>query len=338
MNKNVISIMGTGPLGLWTAAALESELKSSDFHIRMGNRRGQAPAWVPENVRTAMKNGCLSWHEIDALNAESIRNFADGSSVLIHTVVPQYHEWVEQLPIIQQHVNDAALATKARLICADNLYVYAPPVSGPLTEDSERNPPSEKGQVRLDLHIMLRKARVEHGLVWSTLQASQYFGPGATRQSVFGDRFIDPLLQGKTVQFLGNPTLRHSWAYAPDIGRAMALLAMTPHSKLLNRSWIIPHVSHLPSQDLAQLFIAELNCQGIISTRKPQTGVITPSMLRQLGSDNPVLKAREEILYQFLMDFEASGDQFIAATGFVPTPLEQAIAKTIAYWKVTKFK
>ena len=338
MDKKFIALMGTGPLGLWTAAALASDpQQSGELHIRMGNRRGKAPAWLPDSVQKAFKEGRLSWHAIDAINAESVRRFAEGASALIHSAIPDYHEWVEKLPVIQKNAIDAALATKARLICADNLYAYAPPVSGPIDEDTPQIPPAQKGQLRKDMLAMMRKAQAERGLVWMTVQSSQYFGPGASGQSIFGDWFIDPVLQKKAVRFVGNPDLRHAWAYAPDFGRAMALLATTPQAQLLNRPWIIPHVSHQSARDMTRSFFPELVRQGIVSSKSPIKTVAIPRfVLRMLGLFNPIIQARDEMLYQFVKDFEASGAQFVTATGFEATPLEQAIAQTVSYWKVTK--
>lgn len=337
MDNNFVAIMGTGPLGLWAAGSLASDPAAAALHIRMGNTRGQAPAWLPESVQMAVDAGRLSWHAIDALDAGSVRGFTQGASVIVQTAAPDYHEWAEKLPVIQQNAIQAALASGARLICADNLYAYAPPVSKPLTEDSPEIPPSGKGQVRKDMLDVLRNAQAEHGLTWMTVQASQYFGPGAGGQSVFGDWFIDPVLQGRAVRFVGNPNLRHAWAYAPDMGRAMSLLSLTQRVELANRPWILPHVTHLSARDLAQSFFSELDRQGLLPAKASRKTVAVPRfVLRLLGVFNPVIRARDEMLYQFLMDFEASGAQFATATGFVPTPLDEAIARTVAFWKASK--
>lgn len=339
MTKQLIAIMGTGPLGLWTAAALASDPHSADIHIRMGNTRGKAPAWVPEAVQVAVDDGRLSWHAFNALDTNSVQQFAQGASVILHSAIPDYHLWLEQLPIIQGNAIHAALANNARLICADNLYAYAPPVNGPLTEDVVEHPPSGKGQLRKEMLDLLRQAGKERGLLWATVQSSQYFGPGAGAQSVFGDWFIGPVLQNKPVRFVGNPGLRHAWAYAPDFGRAMALLALSKRRELLNRSWILPHVSHLPARELAQVLFTELERQGMLPAKASRKTVAVPRfVLRLLGLFNPVVRARDEMLYQFLMDFEASGQQLSAATGLKATPLEQAVKDTVAYWQSTKLK
>lgn len=337
MTSTVIALMGAGPLGLWTAAALATDLSAGPVQIRMGNTRGKPPAWVPPKVQEAMDQGRLTWHAFDAMNADSVRQFTQGASAIVHSAIPDYHEWLSKLPVIQRNAIDAALASQARLICADNLYAYEPPLSGPLTEHTPEIAPSKKGQLRKDVLDMMRSAHSERGLQWATVQGSQYFGPGAGGQSVFGDWFINPVLQRKPVRFVGNPALRHAWAYAPDFGRALALLALTERHELLNRPWIMPHVTQMPAFELAQQLFAELERQDFLPAHSPRKAVaVPPLVLKVLGWFNPVVKAREEMLYQFTMPFEASGAQLTQATGLAATPVAQALQETVAFWKATK--
>jgi hypothetical protein len=337
MNTFVVALMGAGPLGLWTAAALATDSASTDVHILMGNTRGQPPAWVPPAVQQAFDQGRLSWHAFDALNADSVRTFTQGADAIVHSAIPQYHEWLTQLPIIQRNAIVAALANGARLICADNLYAYEAPTSGPLTEQTREIPPSKKGQLRKDVLDMMRTAQREHSLQWATVQGSQYFGPGASRQSVFGDRFIDPTLQNKPVLLVGNPRLPHAWAYAPDFGRALALLALTDGTNMLGRSWILPHVTDLPALKLAAALFDELERQDFLPASAPRKVQAVPNwLLKVMGWFNPVVKARVEILYQFNMPFQASGAQFTKATGIEATPFNIALEQTVAFWKSTR--
>jgi len=337
MSSFVVALMGAGPLGLWTAAALATDPASTDVHIRMGNTRGQPPAWVPPAVQRASDQGRLSWHAFNALNADSVRSFAQGSDAIVHSAIPQYHEWLSQLPIIQSNAIAAGLACGARLICADNLYAYEAPISGPLTEQTREIPPSKKGQLRKNVLDMMRIAQREQALQWATVQGSQYFGPGASRQSVFGDRFIGPTLQNKPVRFVGNPHLPHAWAYAPDFGRALALLALTDRTDLLDRSWILPHVSDLPALELATALFDEMERQDLLPANSFRKALAVPTwLLKVMGWFNPVVKAREEILYQFNMPFIASGAQLTAATGLTATPVETAVQETVAFWKANR--
>lgn len=110
----------------------------------------------------------------------------------------------------------------------------------------------------------------------------QYFGMGAASQSVVGDRFSDPALQGKAVRFVGEPGLRHAWAYAPDFGRAIALLVPTANAQLLNRHCILPHATHLPARDLAQLLFGELLRQNVLSEGDTPRSAVAPGALLKL--------------------------------------------------------
>lgn len=332
MSKQVVSIIGTGPLGLWTAAALAGDPAAPGLQLRMGNTRGKAPAWMPDAVRAATAQGRIAWRAVDAMDARNVRAFADGSSAIVQTAVPQYHEWAEKLPTMQRSAI-AAAHDGARLVCADNLYAYAAPGKAPLTEQSPEHPPSQKGKIRKALLDMMRDSQRRDGLTWATVQASQYFGPGATNQSVFGDWFIEPVSQGKPVRFVGDPSLPHSWAYAPDVGRAIAHLALTPDTGLLNRQWIVPHVTDLPARDVAALLFRELRRQGLLGAdAHPSTAAVPSWLLTVLGLFNPVIRARKDTLHQFEHPFLASGAAFAAATGFAATPLDEAIAATVAYW------
>jgi hypothetical protein len=337
MTTAVIALLGAGPLGLWTAAALASGPDADSVHIRMGNTRGRAPAWVPPAVQAAYEQGRLSWQAFDALDPDSVLAFTEGATAIVHSAIPGYHEWLSKLPIIQRNVIDAAVAHRARLICADNLYAYAAPVHGPLTEEQAELPPSKKGQLRKEVLEQMRTAQRERGLEWGTVQGSQYFGPGAGAQSVFGDWFINPVLANKPVRFVGDPSLAHAWAFAPDFGKALALMAVTTRKELLNRSWILPHATHLSAYALADELFAELERQGVRPAHAPRKAVAVPAwLLKVLGWFNPVIKSREEMLYQFNMPWLASGEHFSKLTGLTATPLQTVVEQTVSYWKAHK--
>lgn len=339
MTTSVIALMGAGPLGLWTAAALAGDPAAKHLHIRMGNTRGKSPAWVPPAVQAAFEQGRLSWQAFDALDAVSVLAFTKDASAIVHSAIPDYHEWLSKLPVIQRNAIDSAVAHNARLICADNLYAYAAPVSGPLTEAQPENPPSKKGQLRKDMLDLMRSAQRERGLVWATVQGSQYFGPGAGAQSVFGDWFIGPVLANKPVRFVGNPSLPHAWAFAPDFGRALALLAVTDRSELLDQPWILPHATSLPAFELARMLFTELERQDLLPAGASRKAVAVPKLvLKALGWFNPVVKAREEMLYQFNIPWEASGAAFTRLTGLTATPLQSVVEQTVGYWKANKVR
>jgi len=334
MNKSVYAILGTGPLGLWTANDLVHRIGFQEYIVRMGNRRGRRPAWLPAELQAAEKSGGLEWVAVDALSEERVSEFARGAKALVHCANPQYNEWEEKLPTMQANSMKAALANSATLVCADNLYSYEAPRGTIITESTPENPPSRKGAVRKQLHEMLRSAQTDHGLRWTTIQASDYFGPGASDQSHLGNRFFDPILAGKKAMFIGGKTMTHSWAYAPDFGRAMALVARSTDDSLFGRSWILPSVADCSAQSMTKVFYAELEKQGMLRPGSYQEpGVLPRFLLQFLGLFNPVIRELDEMRYQFTDDFVASGAAFVAATGFEASSLEAAVAETVGFQK-----
>ena len=154
---------------------------------------------------------------------------------------------------------------------------------------------------------------------------------------MFGDWFVDPVLKGRKARFVGNPALAHSWAYAPDFGRAMALLCLDDRPGLLGRHWILPHATDIPARELGHALIAEIARQGFLPAGAPRdTGAIPGIVLRAVGLFDPTVRARQAMVYQFVNDFTASGAAFTAATGLVATPLDEAIRATIDFWRETR--
>ena len=63
------------------------------------------------------------------------------------------------------------------------------------------------------------------------MRASDFYGPGATEQSLFGTvRFLDPLFAGKPTLLIGDIDQPHSFTYVEDFGRALAVAALDPQA------------------------------------------------------------------------------------------------------------
>jgi nucleoside-diphosphate-sugar epimerase len=55
-------------------------------------------------------------------------------------------------------------------------------------------------------------------------RASDFFGPGVTAGSTLGERVFGNALAGRRADFIGNPGLRHTYSYVPDIAAGLATL------------------------------------------------------------------------------------------------------------------
>ena len=56
-------------------------------------------------------------------------------------------------------------------------------------------------------------------------------------------------------------------------------------------------------------------------------------MLRLLGLFNADVRELDEMLYEFTQPFVVDGSKFTKTFGIGATPLEEAIAATVAWWR-----
>lgn len=308
-NMDLHVIFGTGPVGLHTGKALLEEGKRVTFINRTGTL---------DPLRSSVVHG-HSYEVIaaDALKTEEVLRVAKGASHL-------YHQWATILPAIQKNLVDAALHNHAVLAVSENLYAYKRAVPE-ISERSPIDPPTRKGLYRQNLHTALIEAETSKGLRWTSIQASDFYGPGATGQSVFGtERFLDPLQAGKQVLMLGNLDIAHTYTYVGDFGKALALAAQS--EKALGKAWIVAHQETGTTRELADMF-----AQGLGKT--PRYSTIAPWILSVMGLFNPMMAEVPEMLYQKEEPYVVNGSLFAKEFSFVPTSLSSAVDQTLAWFK-----
>ena len=87
------------------------------------------------------------------------------------------------VPPLTDAVRDGAVAAGAKLVFADNLYMYGPPES-PMTEETPYRAEGSKGRARVDMAESILRAHPDGGLRVAIGRASDYYGPGGTDTSV----------------------------------------------------------------------------------------------------------------------------------------------------------
>jgi len=179
-------VFGTGAVGL----AVMRELLGQGKPVRLVNRSGTAA--TPAQAELVKGN---------AADPASTRQLCQGASVVYNCVNAPYTDWAALLPPMHTAIIQGAAAANAKLVVAENLYMYGP-VAGPISEALPARPTTRKGRVRAQLAEELLTAH-HSGLVRATAgRASDFFGPQAGVQGIFGDRIIPALLEGRTVTVL----------------------------------------------------------------------------------------------------------------------------------------
>ncbi|MFV2044832.1 MAG: NAD(P)H-binding protein [Anaerolineales bacterium] len=106
-NSDIQVVLGTGPLG----TAVIRDLADKGRRVRAVNRSGTAE--VPGAVQVVAG---------DISDAGSARKICEGAQTIFLCAKPPYTAWPEMFPPIMNGAIDAAVATGAKLIYADNLY------------------------------------------------------------------------------------------------------------------------------------------------------------------------------------------------------------------------
>jgi nucleoside-diphosphate-sugar epimerase len=179
--------------------------------------------------------------------------------------------------------------------------------------------------LRKRLHDRIVNAGTEAGLTWTAVRASDYYGPGATLQSMFGTQlFLDPLFNGGRPRLVGNLDQPHTLTYVEDYGSALALAALDPRAH--GRSWIVPNDRTRTMREVAEMFMVSAGC-------KKEIGVFPSPLIAVLGVFSPLLREVVEMLYQRERAYVVDGSRFAERFAFSPTPLEEGMRRTLAWYR-----
>ena len=302
-------VFGTGAIGL----ALVEELVGMGLQVRVVNRSGSAD--VPAGVAVV---------SADASDPDLAARAAGGATCVYQCLNPPYHRWGELFPGLQQGVIGAAREAGARYVSFENLYAYGDTHGEPITESTPLHADTRKGRVRLEMAEQLRALHDAGELSVTTARASDYFGPRGTVQSPLGDLVIGAALAGKPARVMGDPDQPHSYTYVSDAARTLAALG--------TRDGVLGEVFHVPTaparstRELIGMISADLGAPIKVS--------VGPRMLlRLMGLFNPTVRELDEMRYEFTQPFVVDSTKAETRLGLEPTPIGQAIAETVAWFR-----
>jgi len=244
----------------------------------------------------------------DLTSAEQVMKAVKGSEVVYLTAGLQYNikAWQEQWPSLMQNVINACKENNAKLVFFDNVYMYGK-VVGPMTEETPFNPCSRKGEVRAKIATMILNEVAKGSLTALIARAADFYGP-ETYNSFLNMMVFENLKKGKSAQLMISKSLKHSFTYTPDAGKATALLGNTPSA--YNQTWHLPtDMNVLTTQQIVEIAAKALNT-------KPKITVLPRLMIQMAGLFNPIIKESIEMLYQYDSDYIFTSDKFDEAFTF----------------------
>jgi len=308
MNEQQLHVVfGTGPLG----RAVARELFASGKRVRMVNRSGKADA--PAGIEVVQGN---------AFSVESTTAACANAAVVYQCAAPPYDKWVERFPPLQAAIVEGAAAAGAKLVSAENLYMYGE-VDGPIREDLPYAATTRKGSVRASMAHDLLEAHAKGRLRVAIGRGSDFFGPHVLN-SVLGERTFVPALTGKRVAAIGDIDSPHTYTFIEDFGKALVLLG--ERDEALGQVWHVPNPETVTTRAFVTMVFEE-------ARQKPNVTGMGSAMMRLGGLFIPAAREMMEMMYEFQKPFIVDSSKFVQAFGNHATPLRDAIRKTVIWYR-----
>ena len=258
----------------------------------------------------------------DVTDRDGLRRALDGAAAVYLCAQPPYSEWVTQFVPMVRSVVDAVADSGAVLVYADNLYGYGE-ADGPMRESTPVRPTTPKGRVRAEAAQLVFEAHASGRIRAVAARASDYFGPRG-EATVNGPRTFGAVVAGKPATWLGSLDVPHTMSYLEDIARALVLLGGRPDA--WGRAWHVPSPTQTPRE-----FLSRVHELAGLPPRIRSTG---RRMLAVGALFIPEAREVREMFYQFDRPFVMDSSDFGRLLGpFEPTPLDDAIGRTLAWWR-----
>jgi nucleoside-diphosphate-sugar epimerase len=306
-----IAVLGYGAVGRATAARLAA--------------RGDEVRIVEREQPSALPPGAV-FQRGDAADAASTKRACAGVEAVVCCIgIPYFAKvWEKAWPQAMANILEGCTASGARLIFADNLYMYGPQTS-PLQEGMPLTSIGNKPRIRSEVTLLWQRAHEAGRVRAVAVRAADFYGPDAAT-SVLTAYGVMRLLEGKAAQLPYPPDQLHDFTYVPDFARALVSLVDAPDDAF-GQPWHVPNAA--PTQTLralVQLAAARIGVPARVS-------VLPTWMARILSLFLPVIGETLEMRFQwdrpYLVDASKFGKRFWSdATSF-----EDGLGATIAFYR-----
>nr|WP_116285309.1 SDR family oxidoreductase [Rhizobium sp. LCM 4573] len=263
------------------------------------------------------------WIQGDALNGRDVRRAAQDASLIVHAVNPPgYRDWEKLVLPMLDNTIAAAHAVGARILLPGTVYNYGPDAFPIITEESQQNPVTRKGRIRVEMERRLRAASKE-GVPVLIVRAGDYFGPRAGN-NWFAQGLVKPGKPVAAISYPGRPGMGHQWAYLPDVAETML--------RLIDRAGDLPlfaffHMRGLWDQDGRGM----IDAIGRVIGRRPKVRGFPWWLVRTAGPFVPLFRELAEMRYLWRQPVRMENGKLIAFLGEEPaTPVEEALRATLA--------
>lgn len=301
----LIPVIGYGPIG----REVTRQLLAKGYRVRVIQRR--APPDLPSGATFA---------RADAMDAGELARAVAGAKTIVLALGLPYDGriWAEGWPRAMRAVLTACGRVGARMVYADNLYLYGPQ-DKPLIETLAPVDYGLKPTARSAATRLWQAAHAEGQVATAAVRAPDFFGPGVTT-SILGATTLGRMAQGKSAQMLISADHPHDIVHIADFARAIVTLVEAPDDAY-GQAW---HVPTPPIKTLRETLTIAADAMGV----PLRLSVLPAWAARGLGLFMPQL--REALEMHFLLDrpYVVDSRKFRSRFWSDVAPLEISVAST----------
>ncbi|HTV73062.1 MAG TPA: NAD-dependent epimerase/dehydratase family protein [Candidatus Acidoferrales bacterium] len=311
-----ISIFGCGGLGRTVASIL--------------TRRGDAVRLVQRTAPQPLPEGC-TFLAADCTDREAAIQACAGVDTVICCLGFRYDSalWRRAWPQAMANLIAGCAASGARLVFADNLYMYGPQTS-PLTEEMPLTTYGRKPVVRAEVTRLWKSAHDSGRVRAVAVRASDFYGPGVP-MSLMSTYGVVRQLAGNAAFTPYSPVDHpHDFAYVPDVARALLSLADAPDDAY-GEAW---HVPNAPTRTLREVLALSADLIGV----PRRLVILPPATVPLIGLFVKEIGELQEMRFQWDRPYIVDSSKFAARFWGDATSFESGLAETISFYRAASKK
>ncbi|HEY7981498.1 MAG TPA: NAD-dependent epimerase/dehydratase family protein [Candidatus Eremiobacteraceae bacterium] len=231
--------------------------------------------------------------------------------------------WQHDWPAVMANLIDGCSLANARLIFADNLYMYGPQTA-PLTEDMPLTTYGRKPALRAAITKQWKSAHDAGRVRAVAVRASDFYGPDVAT-SVISGFGVARLLAGQPVLSPYPTDQLHDFVYVPDFARALISLADGPDDAY-GQAW---HVPHAPTRSLRDVLTLAASLIGV----PPRITVVPAALVPLIGLVSKEVGETGEMRFQWNRPYLVDASKFNAHFWNDPTTFETGLGETVAFYR-----
>jgi nucleoside-diphosphate-sugar epimerase len=261
--------------------------------------------------------------EGDVQDEALLNQISADKQFIFHGINYPYDQWFGNIDTATRKVIEAASQNGATILYPGSVYNFGK-TTEPIREDSQPNPCSRKGQLRVELEEMMAEAVQAGKCRVLVVRLPDFWGPNVVNHG------IEPIflgaLKNEVLPFPANADVLHQFAFTFDAADIIV--------RLMGRKQQQPYEVYNYGGEFigtGREFLAQV---AQVAEVPLEVSILSRELVGQLAAVNPIMREVEEMLYLFempvILDNAKVRSRF---PDFQPTPLPEAIAQTLAWFE-----